>query len=170
MNRINVASEAVKITVNDAGDTIILNVQDQRFMHTVTALVSEFTENAQAYKAKCEKIAAMPHDTNEEKFAQLTAVAAVSNEICSMLKENRTAGYEVRAVEYMHWWTFLSLYQEMSSECTFAQILHIRDKLAHGKKLEKEEREWYNRNRSMIDLRSKYTAQDEALLEAWGVK
>ena len=87
MNRINVASEAVQITVNDAGDTITLNVQDQRFMHTVTALVSEFTENAQAYKAKCEKIAAMPHDTNEEKFAQLTAVAAVSNEICSMLKE-----------------------------------------------------------------------------------
>lgn len=87
MNRINVASEAVKITVNDAGETITLNLQDQRFMHTVTALVSEFTENAQAYKAKCEKIAAMPHDTNEEKFAQLTAVAAVSNEICSMLKE-----------------------------------------------------------------------------------
>jgi len=87
MNRINVASEAVQITVNDAGDTITLNVQDQRFMHTVTALVSEFTENAQTYKAKCEEIAAMPHDTNEEKFAQLTAVAAVSNEICSMLKE-----------------------------------------------------------------------------------
>ena len=83
---------------------------------------------------------------------------------------NRTAGYEVRAVEYMHWWTFLSLYQEMSSDCTFAQILHIRDKLAHGKKLEKEEREWYNRNRSIIDLRSKYTAQDEAMLEAWAVK
>ena len=83
---------------------------------------------------------------------------------------NRTAGYEVRAVEYMHWWTFLSLYQEMSSECTFAQILHIRDKLAHGKKLEKEEREWYNRNRSIIDLRSKYTAQDEEMLSAWGLK
>ena len=87
MNRINVASEAVKITVNDAGEAITLNLQDQRFMHTVTALVSEFTENAQAYKAKCEEIAAMPHDTKEEKFAQLTAVAAVSNEICSMLKE-----------------------------------------------------------------------------------
>ena len=87
MNRINVESEAVQITVNNAGDTIILNVQDQRFMHTVTALVSEFTENAQTYKAKCEEIAAMPHDTTEEKFAQLTAVAAVSNEICSMLKE-----------------------------------------------------------------------------------
>ena len=83
---------------------------------------------------------------------------------------NRTAGYEVRAVEYMHWWTFLSLNQEMSSESTFSQIHYIRDKLARGKKLEKEEREWYNRNRSMIDLRSKYTAQDEALLEAWGVK
>ena len=83
---------------------------------------------------------------------------------------NRTAGYEARAVEYMHWWTFLSLYQEMSSESTFSQILYIRDKLAHGKKLEKEEREWYNRNRSIIDLRSKYTAQDEEMLSAWGLK
>lgn len=83
---------------------------------------------------------------------------------------NRTAGYEVRAVPYLHWWTFLSLYQEMSSECTFVQILQVREKLARGKKLEKEEREWYKRNRKIIDLRSKYTAQDEELLSAWGIK
>ena len=52
MNRINVASEAVHITVNDAGDTITLNVQDQRFMHaalsrTITDAVSWAMANAE---------------------------------------------------------------------------------------------------------------------------
>lgn len=87
MNRINVASEAVKITVNDAGETITLNLQDQRFIHTVTTLVNEFNANIQQYKAKCEEISAMPHSTPDERFAQLTALAAVNNEACSTLKE-----------------------------------------------------------------------------------
>ncbi len=87
MNRINVASEAVKITVNDAGETITLNLQDQRFIHTVTALVNEFNANIQQYKVKCEEISAMPHSTSDERFAQLTALAAVNNEACSILKE-----------------------------------------------------------------------------------
>lgn len=83
---------------------------------------------------------------------------------------NRTASYEVRAVPYLHWWTFLALYQEMGSECTFSQILQVREKLARGKPLEKAEREWYKRNRHIVDLRKKFTAKDQELLAAWGVK
>lgn len=86
MNKINVASEAVQITVNDAGETITLNLQDQRFIHTVTALVTDFNADTEQYKARCEEIAAMPHDTSEERFAQFTALAAVNNDVCGMLK------------------------------------------------------------------------------------
>ena len=44
---------------------------------------------------------------------------------------NRVLGQEVRAAKYMHWWTFLAAYQEIG-ECTFAQIVRIRDRLARG--------------------------------------
>lgn len=88
---------------------------------------------------------------------------------------NRVLGYEVRAVPYdaekntggVHWWTFLSAYMEIGSECLFSQIVSMRDKLARHKKLEKYEREWLNHNRHLVDLPQKYTAEDEELIKQW---
>lgn len=81
---------------------------------------------------------------------------------------NKIIGTEVRSVEYMHWWTFLSAYYEIG-ECTFSQIVRIRDLLAKGKKLEKAEKEWYTRNRHLVDFKKSYTAAEEQLLKQWGV-
>lgn len=80
---------------------------------------------------------------------------------------NRVLGEEVRAVKYMHWWTFLAAYMEIG-DCTFAQIVGIRDKLARGKSLDKQEREFYRRNRKQVDFKRKYTGAEEALLKEWG--
>lgn len=80
---------------------------------------------------------------------------------------NRVVGYEIRAVEYLHWWTFLSAYYEIGGNCTFAQVVEIRDKLARGKKLDKPEREWYTRNRAMVDIKRRYSAADDELLKQW---
>lgn len=79
---------------------------------------------------------------------------------------NRVAGQDVRGVEYLHWWTFLALYNEIG-DCTFAQIVRIRDHMARGKKLEKQDREWYNRNRHLVDIKQTYTAEENALLDKW---
>ena len=49
-------------------------------------------------------------------------------------------------------------------------MVRIRDKMAKGKKLDKEEREWLNRNRAMVELKTQYTARDEELLAQWGIK
>lgn len=54
---------------------------------------------------------------------------------------NRVLGMEVRAVSYLHWWTFVSAYMEIG-ESTLATVISIRDKTARGKKLEKHEREF----------------------------
>lgn len=80
---------------------------------------------------------------------------------------NRVLGKEIRALEYLHYWTWLSAYQEIG-DCTFAQVVRIRDRLARGKKLDKQDREWYNRNRHLVDFQRKYTSADEALLREWG--
>ena len=79
---------------------------------------------------------------------------------------NRVTGQEVRAVEYMHWWTFLLAYYEIG-DCTFAQIVRIRDLRARGKPLDKTDQDWYNRNRRLVDFKRKYTEQDEEKFSKW---
>lgn len=74
---------------------------------------------------------------------------------------NRVIGKEVRAIEHLHWWTFLGAYMEIG-ECLFSQIINIRQKRASGKKLEKWEQEFYRANKDLIDLKAKYTEEEKA--------
>lgn len=79
---------------------------------------------------------------------------------------NKVMGVEVRSLEYMHWWTFLSAFYEIG-DCTFAQIVRIRDQKAHGKTLSKEDRQWYTQNRDIVDIKIAYTQQENELLTKW---
>ncbi|MBC8546118.1 hypothetical protein H8711_04110 [Clostridiaceae bacterium NSJ-31] len=81
---------------------------------------------------------------------------------------NRVCGREIRLAEYMHWWTFVAFYHEIGGECLFAQIVRVRDHLARGKKLDKEDREWYRRNRELVDLKRPTTTEENELLKQWG--
>lgn len=81
---------------------------------------------------------------------------------------NRIAGCEIRTLEYVHWWTFLSWYSEIG-DCLFAQVVRIRDKKARGKALDKQDREFYKRNRDIIDLKTTYTEAEKGVLAAWGI-
>lgn len=80
---------------------------------------------------------------------------------------NRVLGHEARAAGYLHWWTFLSAYMEIG-ECTFAQIVHIRDMKSKGKPLDKADKEWYRRNQKLVDLKTRYTSMEEDILKQWG--
>lgn len=82
---------------------------------------------------------------------------------------NRVLGREARAQEYLHWWTFLSAYYEIG-DCLFTQIVRIRYLQAYGKPMDKEDWEWYRRNRQLVELRHTYTEQEDAVLEAWAGK
>lgn len=75
---------------------------------------------------------------------------------------NRVAGFEVRAVEYMHWWTFIGLFMEIR-DSVYCTVLQLRGKKAKGKKLEKEEKEFWSQNRGICELKTRYT--DEELAE-----
>lgn len=79
---------------------------------------------------------------------------------------NKSLGFDVRAVEHLHWWTFLSEFQEMG-DCLFAQVVAIRSKLARHKPLSKAEREWYRQNRKIVDIRTEYTDAEKELISAW---
>lgn len=79
---------------------------------------------------------------------------------------NRIIGKEIRAVDYLHWWSFISAYYEIG-DCTFAQIVRIRTQLAKGKQLSKDDATWYRENRDMVDFEKKYTAEDNEVLSQW---
>lgn len=81
---------------------------------------------------------------------------------------NRVIGKEIRSAEDLHWWTFVSAYYEIG-DCTFAQIVRIRDKKAKGKKLDKAEQEWYKNNRKLVDFKHTYTDGEKEILKQWGV-
>ena len=63
---------------------------------------------------------------------------------------NKILGYDVRGVPYLHWWTFISGYQEIGQESTFATVIRIRQKMATGKQLDKSEEAFLRENRDLI--------------------
>lgn len=87
---------------------------------------------------------------------------------------NKVVGQEVRAIPYMHWWTFLGAYMEIG-DSLFSQVVSIRQKKTKHQKLEKWEQEFYSDNKSIIDLKKKYSqaeleenAKWEEFFEMWG--
>lgn len=77
---------------------------------------------------------------------------------------NKLAGREIRAVEYLHWWTFTGYFMEIE-DGTFSTVLGIRQKRAKGKKLEKYEQEFYLANKSMCDIKTRYTVEELTEME-----
>ena len=85
---------------------------------------------------------------------------------------NRVLNCEIRAQKYLHWWTFLGAYMEIG-ESLFSNIVHIRQKKASGKKLEKWEQDFYNDNKSLIDFKQKdkrSTEEKDVLRDYFGYK
>lgn len=74
---------------------------------------------------------------------------------------NKVAGREIRSLPYLHWWTFLAYFQAIG-EGQLSTIVSIRDKLSRGKKLEKWEQDFYRENKSRVDFKKKYSAEDLA--------
>lgn len=74
---------------------------------------------------------------------------------------NKVAGREIRAVPYIHWWTFLSWFHAIG-EGQLSALVSIREKLARGKKLEGWEKDFYRENKKRVDLPKKYSARELA--------
>ena len=72
---------------------------------------------------------------------------------------NKVAGQEIRALPYLHWWTFLSWFHGIG-EGNLSTLVSIRDKLSRGRKLESFEQEYYRRNRDRIKLRRRYGPEE----------
>ena len=74
---------------------------------------------------------------------------------------NKIAGFETRSADYIHWWTFMGYYMEIS-DGIFSTVLSIRLKKAKGKKLEKWEREFWTSNKGLCVLKEKLSEEEQA--------
>lgn len=72
---------------------------------------------------------------------------------------NKVAGTEIRALPHLHWWTFMSYYMEIG-DGLYSTVIGIRQKKKKGKKLEKWERQFYQENKELIDLKERLTAEE----------
>lgn len=82
--------------------------------------------------------------------------------ICAAV--NNVAHTEIRAIDYLHWWTFLSYYMSIG-ESVLSTVTSIRDKMMSGKKLEKWEKEYRNENPQYFSWNHKTV--DEIDAEEW---
>lgn len=78
---------------------------------------------------------------------------------------NRMLGRDIRGMK-MHWWTFLGYYYEIG-DCTFAQIVKIRNAKMKGKKLDKSDQEWLRQNADLVFIDQKTTQEEDNLLALW---
>ncbi len=72
---------------------------------------------------------------------------------------NKVLGREVRAMPYLHWWTFLAAYMEIG-DSLFSTVVGLRQKRAKGRKLEKYEQEFLRDNRALVEPRKRDTEKD----------
>lgn len=75
-------------------------------------------------------------------------------------------GADIRGMESLHWWSFLTAYMEIG-DCLFAHVVSIRAKRAKGVKLSKEDRVFYRENQDLIELKTRYTNEEQAALAQW---
>lgn len=69
---------------------------------------------------------------------------------------NSVAHQEVRALPYLHWWTFFSYFMEIK-DGLLSSVIGVRQKLSKRKKLEEWEREFYKENKHLVDFAKKET-------------
>lgn len=74
---------------------------------------------------------------------------------------NRVAGQEIRALPFVHWWTFLAWFHAIG-EGQLSGVVSIRDKLQQGKPLEEQEKIFYREHRQAVELPKRYTREEKA--------
>jgi len=82
---------------------------------------------------------------------------------------NKAAGTEIRSLDYLHWWTFMGYYTAIG-DCTWSNVVAIRQKIKTGKKLEKNELKFKNDNPEYFVWDSHTIADKEAensLFDLW---
>lgn len=144
MKELNFDSGLVAYSLNGKCE-VSFNPTDSNFVERLYSAFEDLDKKQESYKAQIEKMADKKEifEFARERDAEI---------------ETNTGG--------IHWWTILSAYSEIG-DCLFAQIVRIRDKKAKGKSLDKSDREFYRKNRDIIDIKHTYSEAENKLVSFW---
>ena len=79
---------------------------------------------------------------------------------------NKIAGCEVRSLPYLHWWTFMGYFMEISTDGVFGNVLRLRQKKRNKKTpLDKAEKDFWAANRELCEIKPKLSDDDRAAKE-----
>lgn len=81
---------------------------------------------------------------------------------------NEVAKTEIRALPYLHWWTFIGYYIAIK-DGALSHVVGIRSKLYKGKKLEKNEIEFKRENPNYFSFINSREQQEQLIKEVWNV-
>lgn len=84
---LRVERQEKKIQVNDQGEYIILNLDDQQFLSALLELINDFNGVAEKNEPRVREIEAMPDGTDKERMEKVGASAAFNLEVCKDLKQ-----------------------------------------------------------------------------------
>lgn len=71
-------------------------------------------------------------------------------------------GVDLESVAYLHWWKFSYMFLDLQEDCFFSKMLYYRKQEPRGK-LTKEEREYCNTIRSILDLPQYVSSEAKAV-------
>lgn len=108
-------------------------------------------------------------DNDEKKRAVPQLIDWQKDEQMIFSSINHIAGKELRAEPYCHWWTFLGYFNEIQ-EGLFSTVLEIRSKRSRGKKLDQWEKDYYSRNKDLIDIRKPESEEEKKYRDALNEK
>lgn len=79
---------------------------------------------------------------------------------------NKIAGCEVRSLPYLHWWTFMGYFMEVSTDGVFGNVLKLRQKKQNSKTpLDKAEKEFWAANKALCEIPTKLSDEEKAAKE-----
>lgn len=125
-----------------------------------------FGENTKDAMDAMLKFISYDYDDDLASSAKVKLIDWVQDENLIIAGINSVAKTEVRALEYLHWWTFLSYYMSIG-ESALSTVVSIRNKIAKGKKLEKYEKEFRRENPSYFRWKNQEIEERNFIESIW---
>lgn len=148
--------------------------KEERIISSLIIFYQDFNSVEDIYACECLDILAkemmkffnLGSDDEDERKSSYRLIDwdKDSNLICSAV--NKVAGKEIRAEQYIHWWTFMGYYMAIG-QSPLSTIVGIRGKIARQEKLEKYEKRFRYENPQYFNMDYKSLEERELDAEMW---
>lgn len=136
-------------------------------VNTIADIYYTFSDMQKAYNQAMKFISLNDSEIGHKSKHKL--IDWVQDEKIIVSAINNVAHTEIRALPYLHWWTFIGYYMAIG-ESTLSMVVGIRSKIAEGRKLDKEEQRFKKNNPQYFIWEKDQREADLLLEQIWEKK